>query len=103
MKIKFRFFGIISAMLTVLLLASCTPQVNAEVTIESVTLTEETKAKLSKIVVGSKVELVSMIKYSDGQTKPIAKLDKKLKYKILGKQLQNGTGRQNAMCRLFRS
>ena len=86
MKIKFRFFGIISAMLTVLLLASCTPQVNAEVTIESVTLTEETKAKLSKIVVGSKVELVSMIKY-----------------KILGKQLQNGTGRQNAMCRLFRS
>ena len=84
MKITFRFFGIISAMLTVFLLSSCTPQVNAEVTIESVTLTEETKAKLSKIVVGSKVELVSMIKYSDGQTKTIAKLDKKLKYKILG-------------------
>lgn len=84
MKITFRFFGIISAMLMTFLLSSCKPQVAAEVTVESISLTEETKAKLNKIVVGNKVELISMIKYSDGQTKSIGIMDTKLKYTVLG-------------------
>lgn len=84
MKITFRFFGIISAMLMTFLLSSCKPQVAAEVTVESISLTEETKAKLNKIVVGNKVELISMIKYSDGQTKSIGIVDTKLKYTVLG-------------------
>lgn len=84
MKITFRFFGIISAMLMTFLLSSCKPQVAAEVTVESIELTEETKAKLNKIVVGNKVELISMIKYSDGQTKSIGIVDTKLKYTVLG-------------------
>lgn len=84
MKITFRFFGIISAMLMTFLLSSCKPQVTAEVTVESIELTEETKAKLNKIVVGNKVELISMIKYSDGQTKSIGIVDTKLKYTVLG-------------------
>lgn len=84
MKITFRFFGIISAMLMTFLLSSCKPQVAAEVTVESIELAEETKAKLNKIVVGNKVELISMIKYSDGQTKSIGIVDTKLKYTVLG-------------------
>lgn len=84
MKITFRFFGIISAMLMTFLLSSCKPQVAAEVTVESIELTEETKVKLNKIVVGNKVELISMIKYSDGQTKSIGIVDTKLKYTVLG-------------------
>lgn len=84
MKITFRFFGIISAILMTFLLSSCKPQVAAEVTVESISLTEETKAKLNKIVVGNKVELISMIKYSDGQTKSIGIVDTKLKYTVLG-------------------
>ena len=84
MKITFRFFGIISAMLMTFLLSSCKPQVAAEVTVASISLTEETKAKLNKIVVGNKVELISMIKYSDGQTKSIGIVDTKLKYTVLG-------------------
>ena len=84
MKITFRFFGIISAMLMTFLLSSCKPQVAAEVTVASISLTEETKARLNKIVVGNKVELISMIKYSDGQTKSIGIVDTKLKYTVLG-------------------
>lgn len=82
MKRTFNFFCVISALMTIFVLFSCKTQVNNDVTVESVSLSETTKAKLNAMVVMDKVELSSIIKYSNGESKPIDSTDKKLKYKI---------------------
>lgn len=84
MKRTFNFFCVISALMTIFVLFSCKTQVNNDVTVESVSLSETTKAKLNDMAVMDKVELSSIIKYSNGESKPIDSTDKKLTYKITG-------------------
>ena len=60
MKRTFNFFCVISALMTIFVLFSCKTQVNNDVTVESVSLSETTKAKLNAMVVMDKVELSSI-------------------------------------------